>query len=118
MSCYLVITCADYILSSGNAGLVFLLMLLARLIVGGRSPFANSSIMKWSRLIRCQPMKLMSRSGPTYLIIWGGPSYAHLLPRVPMNTRRRARGVMGRAKPSMTISAELQKLLKTWLTKY
>jgi hypothetical protein len=45
-------------------------------------------------------------------------SHAHLLPHVPMNTRRRARGVRGRAKPSMIISAELQKLLKTWLIKY
>jgi hypothetical protein len=45
-------------------------------------------------------------------------SCAHLLPRVPMNTRRRAHGVRGPAKPSMIISAELQKLLKTWLIKY
>jgi hypothetical protein len=37
-------------------------------------------------------------------------SRAHLLPRVLMNTRRRARGVRGRAKQSMIISAELQKL--------
>jgi hypothetical protein len=35
-----------------------------------------------------------------------------------MNTRRRAHGVRGRAKPSMAIFAELQKLLKTWLIKY
>jgi hypothetical protein len=40
-------------------------------------------------------------------------SRAHLLPHVPMNTRRHARGVRGRDKPSMIISAELQKLLKT-----
>jgi hypothetical protein len=46
------------------------------------------------------------------------PSRAHLLPRIPMNVRRCARGVRGRAKPSMTISAELQKLLKTKLIKY
>jgi hypothetical protein len=45
-------------------------------------------------------------------------SHAHLLPRVPMNTRRCAHGVRGRAKPSMIISAEVQKLLKTWLIKY
>jgi hypothetical protein len=41
------------------------------------------------------------------------PSRAHLLSRVPMNTRRCAHGVRGRAKPSMIIYAELQKLLKT-----
>jgi hypothetical protein len=41
------------------------------------------------------------------------PSCAHLLPHVPMNTRRRARGVRGQAKPSMMIFVELQKLLKT-----
>jgi hypothetical protein len=46
------------------------------------------------------------------------PSHAHLLPCVPMNTRRRARGVRGRARPLMMISVELQKLLKTWLIKY
>jgi hypothetical protein len=37
-------------------------------------------------------------------------SRAHLLPRVPMNTRRCAHGVRGRVKPSMIIFAELQKL--------
>jgi hypothetical protein len=42
-------------------------------------------------------------------------SHAHLLPRVLMNTRRRARGFRGQAKPSMMIFVELQKLLKTWL---
>jgi hypothetical protein len=46
------------------------------------------------------------------------PSHAHLLPCVPVNTRRRARGVRVLAKPSMTISATLKKLLKTWLTLY
>jgi hypothetical protein len=45
-------------------------------------------------------------------------THAHLLHRVPMNTRRRAHGVRGRAKPLMIISTELQKLLKTWLIKY
>jgi hypothetical protein len=40
-------------------------------------------------------------------------SRAHLLPQIPMNTRRRARGVRGQAKPSMIVSAKLQKLLKT-----
>jgi hypothetical protein len=35
-----------------------------------------------------------------------------------MNTRRHARGLRGRAKPSMMIFVELQKLLKTWLIKY
>jgi hypothetical protein len=35
------------------------------------------------------------------------PSHAHLLSRIPMNTRRHAHGVSGRAKPSMTIFAEL-----------
>jgi hypothetical protein len=45
-------------------------------------------------------------------------SRAHLLHHVPMNSRRRTRGVRGRAKTSMIISAELQKLLKTWLIKY
>jgi hypothetical protein len=40
------------------------------------------------------------------------PSRAHLLPRIPMNTRRRARRVRDRAKPSMMISAELQKLFE------
>jgi hypothetical protein len=45
-------------------------------------------------------------------------SRTHLLPRIPMNTRRHAHGVRGRAKPSIIISAELQKLLKTWLIKY
>jgi hypothetical protein len=44
--------------------------------------------------------------------------HAHLLPRIPMNTRKRARGIRGRAKPSMIISAELQKPLKTCLIKY
>jgi hypothetical protein len=44
--------------------------------------------------------------------------HAHLLPRIPMNTRKRAREIRGRAKPSMIISAELQKPLKTWLIKY
>jgi hypothetical protein len=39
-------------------------------------------------------------------------SRAHLLPHVPMDTRRCARGVRGRAKPSMIISAELQKLFE------
>jgi hypothetical protein len=39
-------------------------------------------------------------------------SYGHLLPRVPMNIRRCAHGVRGRAKLSMMISAELQKLFK------
>jgi hypothetical protein len=39
-------------------------------------------------------------------------SRAHLLSRVPMNTRRCAHGVRGRAKPSMIISAELQFFLK------
>jgi hypothetical protein len=34
-------------------------------------------------------------------------SCAHLFRRVPMNTRRRAREVLGRAKPSMMIPAEL-----------
>jgi hypothetical protein len=37
------------------------------------------------------------------------PSHAHLLSHVLMNTRRRARGVSGHAKPSMMISAELPK---------
>jgi hypothetical protein len=46
------------------------------------------------------------------------PSHAHLLPHIPMNTRRYARGFRGRVKPSITISAELQKLLKTWLIKH
>jgi hypothetical protein len=45
-------------------------------------------------------------------------SHAHLLHRVPMNIRRRVGRLRGRAKPSMIISAELQKLLKTWLIKY
>jgi hypothetical protein len=45
-------------------------------------------------------------------------SCAHLLPRVLMNTRRRAHGIRGRTKPWMMISAELEKLLKTWLIKY
>jgi hypothetical protein len=45
------------------------------------------------------------------------PSCVHLLSHVLMNIRRHARGVRGRAKPSMMISAELQKLLKTWLIK-
>jgi hypothetical protein len=45
-------------------------------------------------------------------------SHAHLLSRIPMNTRRRAHRVRGRAKPSMIISAKLQKLLKTSLIKY
>jgi hypothetical protein len=45
-------------------------------------------------------------------------SRAHLLPRIPMNTRRCAHEVRGRVKPSMIIFAELQKLLKTWLIKY
>jgi hypothetical protein len=40
-------------------------------------------------------------------------SRAHLFHRVLMNTRRRAREVYGRAKPSMMIPTELQKLLKT-----
>jgi hypothetical protein len=40
-------------------------------------------------------------------------SRAHLFRRVPMNTRSHAREVYGRAKPSMMIPAELQKLLKT-----
>jgi hypothetical protein len=40
-------------------------------------------------------------------------SRAHLFHRVPMNTRRRAREVYGRAKPSMMIFAELQFFLKT-----
>jgi hypothetical protein len=35
-------------------------------------------------------------------------SRAHLLPRVSMNTRSRAHGVRGRAKPSMIISVELK----------
>jgi hypothetical protein len=35
-----------------------------------------------------------------------------------MNTRRRARGVRDRANLSMTISIELQNVLKTWLIKY
>jgi hypothetical protein len=35
-----------------------------------------------------------------------------------MNTKRRVHGVRGRPKPSMMISTELQKLLKTWLIKY
>jgi hypothetical protein len=39
-------------------------------------------------------------------------SCAHLLPHISMNTKRRAHGVRGRAKPSMMISTELQKLLK------
>jgi hypothetical protein len=34
-------------------------------------------------------------------------SHAHFLPRVPMNTRRHAHGVRGRAKPSMIIYVEL-----------
>jgi hypothetical protein len=38
------------------------------------------------------------------------PSRAYLPPCVPMNTRRRVRGFKGRAKPSMMIFAELQKL--------
>jgi hypothetical protein len=46
------------------------------------------------------------------------PSHAYLLPRIPMNTRRHAREFRGWAKPSMMISAELQKLLTTWLIKY
>jgi hypothetical protein len=50
-------------------------------------------------------------------------SHAHLLPRVSMNTRRQIlgdtiTGLGGRAKPSMTVSVEPQKLLKTWLIKY
>jgi hypothetical protein len=45
-------------------------------------------------------------------------THAHLFPRVPINTRRRVRGVRDRAKPSMIISAELQIFLKTWLIKY
>jgi hypothetical protein len=45
------------------------------------------------------------------------PSRAHLFPRIPMNTRRSACGFRGQARPSMTISAELQKLLRTWLKK-
>jgi hypothetical protein len=40
-------------------------------------------------------------------------SCAHLFRCVPMNTRRCAREVYGRAKPSMMIPAELQKLLKS-----
>jgi hypothetical protein len=39
------------------------------LIVGGRSSLVKSSIMMWSRLIYYQPIKLMSRSGPTCLIL-------------------------------------------------
>jgi hypothetical protein len=39
-------------------------------------------------------------------------SRAYLLPRVPMNTRGHACGFRGRAKSSMTISAELQFFLK------
>jgi hypothetical protein len=35
-----------------------------------------------------------------------------------MNTRRHAYRFRGQAKPSITISIELQKLLKTWLIKY
>jgi hypothetical protein len=35
------------------------------LIMDGRSSPVNSFIMIWSQLIRCQPMKLMSRSGLT-----------------------------------------------------
>jgi hypothetical protein len=46
------------------------------------------------------------------------PSRAHLLPHILMNTRRYAHGFRGRAKPSMTIFVELQKLLKTWLIKH
>jgi hypothetical protein len=46
------------------------------------------------------------------------PSRAHLLPRVLMNSRRHARGFRRRTKPSMMISAELKKPLKTWLIKY
>jgi hypothetical protein len=41
------------------------------------------------------------------------PSCAYLLSCVPMNTRRRAHRVSGRAKPPMMISVELQILLKT-----
>jgi hypothetical protein len=40
-------------------------------------------------------------------------SRAHLLPQIPMNTRRRARRVRGQAKPSMIVSAKLQFFLKT-----
>jgi hypothetical protein len=40
-------------------------------------------------------------------------SHAHLFHHVPMNTRRHAHEAYGRAKPSMMIPAELQKLLKT-----
>jgi hypothetical protein len=46
------------------------------------------------------------------------PSRAHLLPHILMNTRIHASKVRGGVKPAMMISAELQKLLKTWLIKY
>jgi hypothetical protein len=46
------------------------------------------------------------------------PFRANLLPHVLMNTRRCAQGFRGRAKPSMMMFAELQRLLKTWLIKY
>jgi hypothetical protein len=52
-------------------------------------------------------MKLMSRSGPTCSIMIEVISRS--FPRVLMNTRRRACEFRGQAKPSIIISAELQK---------